>query len=340
MGTMKNWAIDGYGRDHLKLTDVPVPELRQGEVLVKVKAFALNARDPMMIANGMGSELAFPFVPGSDMAGVVESIGTGVERFAVGDRVISNFMPGWIDGLPAGNARIPSYNAMGGYYPGIMSEYVALPAEWLSTAPASLDDGEASTLPVAGLTAWFALIERGRLRAGEVVLVQGTGGVALFGMQIAKAHGATVIITSSSEEKLARAKSLGADHGINRNTGDWVEEVYRLTGDRGADHILELAGGSNLGKSVAAVAVEGNISIIGLMDGFELSAPTVAILLKAPTIQGIVVGHRRALEELVRAIDNVGLKPVIDRRFAFADLPAAFDHLDQGPFGKVVVELS
>ena len=169
--------------------------------------------------------------------------------------------------------------------------------------------------------------------------MQGTGGVALFGLQIAKAHGAEVIVTSGSQAKLERAIALGADHGINRQTEDWVEAVYRLTSDHGADHILEIVGGAHLGRAIEAVAIHGRISVIGVFEGFEVSGPVGPLLLKSPTIQGIGVGHRRALEDLVAAIDRIGLKPVIDRRYSFTDLPAALEHLDRGPFGKIVIEL-
>ncbi len=336
---MQRWTIDALGRESLRLTNTEVPEPGPGEVLAKVAAVSLNYRDKLMIETGMGVPLAFPFTPASDMAGTVAATGEGVDRFKVGDRVISNFMPGWIDGRGAGNARVPSYRTLGGELPGVLAEYVAFPQDWFSRAPESLDDGEASTLPVAGLTAWFALVERGGVRAGQTVVVQGTGGVALFGLQIARLHGAEVIVTSGSDEKLARAKTAGATHGINRNNGSWVEEVYRMTNDRGADHILELIGGANLGASIQAVAVHGRISMIGLLDGLEISGPAVPLLLKFPTIQGIAVGHRRALEDLCRAVDHSGLKPVIHRRYSFSDVPAALADLDRGPFGKIVIEL-
>ena len=192
--------------------------------------------------------------------------------------------------------------------------------------------------PVPGLTAWFALVERGRPCPGQTVVVQGTGGVALFALQIARAQGADVIVLSASKEKLARAKALGATHLIDRSQEDF-EAVYRITGDRGADHIIELVGGANLGRSVEAVAVHGRISVIGVFEGFAFSGPSGPLLLKSPTIQGIGVGHRRALEDFVRAIDKIGLKPVIDQRYAFDEFGAALDHLDRGPFGKIVVRI-
>lgn len=229
------------------------------------------------------------------------------------------------------------YHTLGGFYQGVLAEYVILHEDWLVAAPASLDDVQASTLPCAGLTAWFALVEQGKLHAGDTVLVQGTGGVALFALQIAKAHGAEVYVTSGSDEKLARALALGANHGINRLDGDWVEAIYALTQDRGIDHVIDTVGGTNLGNSVRAVAVGGRISVIGILEGNEISAPAGPLLLKSAVIQGIGVGHRRALEGLVRAVDAVNLQPVIDQVYRFDQLSQALDHLDRGPFGKIVL---
>lgn len=338
--TMKRWVIDRHGRNSLRVDEMSVRNPGTGEVLVQVSAVALNARDLMMIENGMGLTLEFPFVPGSDMAGVVEAVGPGVTRFAVGDHVISNFLPDWTEGKPGGTAQEPSYKSLGGYYPGVLADYVTFSEQWFTRAPATLDDVHASTLPVAGLTAWFSLIEQGCLKAGETVFLPGTGGVALFALQIAVAHGAEVIITSSSEEKLRRAIALGAAHGINRTSKDVVKEVLVLTGGRGADHVLELVGGENFSRSAEIVSVGGRISVIGLLGAQDLNTPTTPILLKAPTIQGIVTGHRRAAEDLVRAVDRIQLKPVIERRYSFEDLPAALDNLDEGAFGKIVIEMN
>jgi NADPH:quinone reductase-like Zn-dependent oxidoreductase len=337
--TMKRWTIDEIGSSPLKLSEADVPAPKRGEILVKTSAVSLNYRDRLVLESGMGLPLQFPFVPASDMAGVVEAIGDGVTRFKPGDRVISTFAPGWIDDKPLGSARHPPYRTLGGFYPGVLSEYVAFREDWFVTAPASLDDAEASTLPCAGLTAWFALIERGKVKPGDTVLVQGTGGVALFGLQLAVAQGAEVFVTSGSAEKLERAKALGARYGIDRNTGDWVEAVFRLTRDRGIDHIFEIVGGPHLGQSLKAVALNGRISLIGVFEGFDISGPAGPLLLKSPVIQGIAVGHRRALEDFVRAIDQIGLKPVIDRRYRFSEVPDAFDHLDRGAFGKIVIEV-
>jgi NADPH:quinone reductase-like Zn-dependent oxidoreductase len=228
---------------------------------------------------------------------------------------------------------------MGGPLPGVLAEFVALPEDWLVRAPNSLSDAEASTLPIAGVTAWFSLVEEGRLRAGQTVLVQGTGGVALFGVQIARAHGAKVIVTSGDDGKIERAKALGADIGINRKAGDWVKAVIEATDGHGADHILEIAGGANLGKSVEAAAVGGQISVIGIIEGLELRASVFPLLLKQVVVRGIFVGHRRAAEDLVTAVDTIGLKPVIDRRYPLEALPEALVHMERGPFGKIVIDV-
>lgn len=337
---MKVWNLEKLGRSGLVQREVPVPSPKAGEVLVKVGAVSLNYRDKLVIETGMGLDLPKPFIPASDMAGSIVAVGEGVTRFKQGDRVVGHFMPDWIDGKRPGQADVPPYQTLGGAYQGVLAEYVAFPEDWFSLSPRSLDDAQASTLPIAALTAWFALVEYGRLKAGDSVLVQGTGGVALFGLQLAKAFGAEVFVTSASDEKLARAKELGADHLVNRRAKDWVEEVYRLTDGKGVDHILEIAGGAHLGKSLQAVAVGGVISMIGVLEGFEIAGPAAPLLLKSPRIQGVSVGHRRGLEDLSRAVDAIGLKPVIGKRFAFESLPAALDHLDAGPFGKIVIDLS
>lgn len=335
--TMQRWSMNALGRENLKLTQEPVPKPGPGEVRVRVNAVALNYRDKMVIEGMMPIPLSFPFTPASDMAGVVDSIGEGVTRFQPGARVISTSFPEWIDGRPQADARHLPYKTSGGYFPGMLAEYVIVNENGLVAAPETLDDVEASTLPCAGLTAWFALVERGNLRAGQSVLVQGTGGVAIFALQIAKALGAEVYVTSGSDEKLARAKKLGADRGINRLKGDWAEALLTLTQDRGIDHIIETVGGENLQHSLRAVAVHGRISVIGVLAGSEITLSAGELLLKSPVIQGIGVGHRRALEEFVRAVEVTGLKPVIEQRYRFDQLEQALEHLDRGAFGKIVL---
>ncbi|WP_370423084.1 NAD(P)-dependent alcohol dehydrogenase (plasmid) [Pantoea vagans] len=337
--TMKRWTSDQPGRQNLKMISAEIPLPGQNEVLVRVSAVSLNFRDKVIIEGGMGNGLPMPFTPGSDMAGVVEAVGPGTTRFSPGERVISTFFPDWIDGKLPNTARNPRYDTIGYAFQGVLAEYVIMNEAWLVKSPQSLSDAEASTLVCAGLTAWFALVERGGLRAGETVLIQGTGGVALFALQIAKAVGAEVFITSSSDEKLDAAKALGADHGINRKKEDWVDAVHRLTGERGIDHVVDTVGGRNVADSVRAVASHGRISLIGMMNTDDITVSGSMLLLKSPTVQGIGVGHRRALEDLVRAVDCIKLKPVIDKTYSFSELMQALDQLDNGAFGKIVINV-
>ena len=338
--TMKRWELNEIGRQNLKLSEVEIPQPGSNEVLVRVNAVSLNFRDKVIIEGHMGNNMPMPFTPGSDMAGVVVSVGPRTTRFSPGERVISSFNADWIDGKLKNTAKNPNYNTVGYAFQGVLAEYVVMNEEWLVKAPKMLSDVEASTLVCSGLTAWFALIERGGLRAGETVLVQGTGGVALFALQIAKSVGAEVFITSSSDEKLSAALALGADHTINRNKENWVEAIYHLTNERGIDHVVDTVGGRNFADSVRAVASHGRISLIGMMDTDDTSASGMLLLLKSPTIQGIGVGHRRALEDLVRAVDAIKLKPVIDKLFRFDQLPDALELLDRGAFGKIVIKVS
>lgn len=325
---MKIWQVLGSGRSGLKLVDAPKPFPGTGEVLVRVRAVSLNYRDRLSIDNNGYAAYGLPFTPCSDLAGEIEALGTGASRFAVGDRVINNFNAGWVDGPPPRIAGVvPSF---GGPVPGVLAEYVVVPEAWLVKAPESLSYAEASTLPCCGLTAWTSLVELGRMRPGETVVVQGTGGMSIFALQLAAAAGVEVIVTSSSDSKLERAKALGARHGINRITRtDWAAAVLELTGGQGAVHILEMAGGANLASSVAAVAPGGRISLS--------SFPSVPAIQAQATIQAIYVGHRRGLENLVRAVDQIGLKPVIGAEFTFVDFLPALDAFTKGAFGKVVV---
>ena len=339
MTMMHRWEIDAVGREHLRLNTVPLPDPQPGEILVKVGAVALNYRDKMVVESGRGLPLQFPFTPGSDLAGEVVGLGAGAARFSIGDRVISTATPDWIDGLRPGNARTPAYQTLGGFYPGVLAEYVAMPEGWFVNAPATLPDWQACTLPVAGLTAWFALVERAGVRAGDTVLIPSTGGVALFGLQIAKASGAEVIVCGRPEHE-SRTRKLGADHYVSLDQEDWMEAVYRLTGDRGADHVLEVIGGAHLGQSVQLTAVGGHVCQIGALDGWEISAPAMPLMLKDITIHGIGTGSRTALERLVRAVDRGGIHPVVDSRYPLADLRNAYDHLDRGAFGKIVIDVN
>lgn len=337
--TRRLWQLSAPGPDNLAFAESPMPRPGVGEILVRVGAVSLNYRDTLLVTSGFGlpQDLAEPLVPGSDAAGTVVAIGDGVSRFQPGDRVITTFIPGWIDGRGPGTASRPNGLTLGGAAQGVLADHIAISEEWAVHAPASLSDAEASTLPCAGLTAWTALVERGRLRAGETVVVLGTGGVALFGLQIAVAHGARVIVVSGSEAKLEKAKALGATDVINRNQTDWVAAVRAITDDHGADHILETIGGSHMARSLEAAAVCGRIYLIGVQEGFDMAVQFLPLALKRLSIEGIQVGHRRGLEDFVAATDVIGLKPVIEASYGLAALPGALAHLDRGPFGKIVI---
>lgn len=332
---MHRWQLPAFGRQHLHLASVPVPVPGPRDVLVRVDAVALNYRDLLILRDGMGMAAPFPLVPGSDMRGEVVATGADVDGFAPGDAVISTFFTGWQDGLqPRGSVPL------GVPGPGMLSEYVVLGEDALVAAPRTLDAAQASTLTCAGLTAWYALAEASTTRPGDTVVVIGTGGVALFAVQIAHAQGARVIVVSGSDAKLERVKRLGASDGINRaRTPDWAAEVRALTGGRGADHVLELAGADNFARSLASLVQGGRVSVIGNLGGDALTTSVYPLLTGRATVQGIGVAHRRALEDLVRAVDWLKLTPVIEREYGFDALPAALDHLERGAFGKVVVRL-
>ncbi|MFJ3316726.1 NAD(P)-dependent alcohol dehydrogenase [Herbaspirillum huttiense] len=332
--TMRRWHLGQFGKQHLQLQTVAIPRPGPGQILVRVAAVALNYRDKMNIDNGTGgAQVQPPFTPASDMAGEVVAAGDGVQRFIAGQRVLSTFWGGWLDGpWPQGTL------ALGAPGPGMLAEYVLLQEDWAVAAPLHLTDAQASTLPCAGLTAWMALVEHGHLHAGQTVVLQGTGGVALFGVQLAAAHGARTIILSGDASKLERARALGATHGLLRSQHpEWQHEVRALTEGRGADHVLELVGGENIGRSLQALRQGGRLSVIGLLGDAQLQTSIFPLLLGRHTIQGIGVGHRRALEDLVRAVDHLRLVPVVEREYGFAQLPEALAHLERGPFGKVVV---
>lgn len=330
---MRQWQLPGFGRENLRIVEVLVPQPKAHEVLIKVRAVSLNNRDRQMIDNGMGMIFPLPLVPASDMSGEVIAIGHNVTRFKKGDAVLPGFWLGWIEGQWPNSAK-----TLGGPLPGTLSEYIVLDEQHLVAAPRTLNHLQTSTLSCAALTAWFALMEENPLRPGQSVLIHGTGGVALFGVQFAAAQGANVIVVSSSDEKLQQVKKLGASHCIHRHhDANWPATVRELTAGKGVDHVLEIAGGENLSLSLQALAQGGRISLIGVLNGYELRLPTIPLFLNRPTIQGVGVGHRRALEDMIQAIDHINLQPVISGEYKFDELQRALDHLESGPFGKVVL---
>ncbi len=323
--------------DNLKLIDAEAPKPGPGEIRVRIRAASLNYRDGLVV-NGF-----FPtkdgIIPLSDGAGEVVEVGEGVTEFAVGDAVVSTFHPKWLDGHME---RAQLDNAPGGPADGFACEEATRPATHFTKAPANLSHVEAATLTCAGVTAWRALVTDGRLKPGATVLTQGTGGVSLFALQIAKAAGATVIATSSTPEKLEKLKALGADHVINhRENPEWGQTVVELTGGLGVDHIVEVGGPNTLKQSFVAARTGGHIAIIGAVAGFDIDTMPFAIVqAKRLCLQAVTVGTRRDQMELVRAIEAEGWKPVVDRNFPLERLADAFYLMHSGDFtGKICIEI-
>lgn len=324
------------GLEHLEQVEIADPgEPRAGEIRVRLHASSLNFHDLAVVLGHMPADDGR--IPLSDGAGVVEAVGADVTGFAVGDHVVSTFFPQWLSGGPvaAGFASTPG-DGIDGY----ASEVAVRPAGAFTRAPRGYSHLEAATLTTAAVTAWRALIVEGGLKAGDSVLVLGTGGVSIFALQLAKAAGATVVVTSSSDEKLARAAALGADHGINyRQHPEWSRQVLGITGGRGVDHVIEVGGPGTLTQSMRAARVGGHIALIGVLTGTADIVPTVELMLRQQRVSGIGVGSRQHQIDLVRAIEATGIRPVIDRRFALRDIADAF-RLQQagGHFGKIGID--
>jgi NADPH:quinone reductase-like Zn-dependent oxidoreductase len=336
---VRAWEITGgFGLDHLALVTRGSAALGAGDVRVAVKAVSINYRDQLMIAGSYDPKLSLPIAPCSDASGEIVEIGPEVTRFAVGDRVITSFAQRWIAGAPA----IESIRStLGGPLPGTLASELVLHETGLVRAPASLSHEEAATLCCAGLTAWHALVDHGRLTAGDTILVQGTGGVSIFALQIARALGARVIATSSSAAKRERLASMGAVASIDYVADrQWGKTVKQLTGGRGVDQVVEVGGAGTLAQSIRAVAVGGIVHVIGILTGSAEPLSITPILMNEVRLQGIMVGPRASLEALVRAVDSAGIRPVVDCVFPFAEAPVAFAHLRSGAhFGKIVIAL-
>ncbi|MBL8277051.1 MAG: NAD(P)-dependent alcohol dehydrogenase [Pelomonas sp.] len=317
-----------------RLTTMP----KANQVLVRMGAASLNYRDLLTLQDPSVNRDGL--IPLSDGAGTVMAVGAGVTRWKAGDRVSVNFFPTWLRGAFAPSALATALG--GGETDGMLSDYVVADTNSLVPIPEHLSLAEAATLPCAAVTAWHALFERGQLQPGETVLVQGTGGVALFGLQLAAAHGAKVIVTSSSEEKLARAKALGAWKTINYDLQPaWDKAAMDFTEGRGVDHILELGGPQTYDKSIAAVAPGGRIAQIGVLTGFASQPNILPLQFKNASIHGICVGSVEHFEHLNQFMSMHRIHPVIDTAFAFDDVPAAYAHLQSaGHFGKLVVNLN
>jgi len=326
------------GLEGLTAVDLPTPKPAYRQVLVKVAACSLNYRD-LAIALGRYRMPVKPnVIPLSDGAGEVVEVGPGVTRVKAGDRVAGCFFQRWPGG--AQSAEVQS-SALGGSIDGMLAQYVVLEEDGVVTLPAHLSYEEGATLPCAAVTAWNALVEHGQRIAGDSILVQGTGGVSMFALQLARLMGVTVVATSSSDEKLARALKLGASHGINyKATPDWDKAALEHTGGRGVDQVVEIGGPGTLAKSLGAIRVGGKVSMIGFLAG-QADLNPMLITARRANIQGISVGSTQMFEAMNRAIAAGGLKPVIDKVFPFADAPAAYKHLQSAQhFGKIVISLA
>lgn len=324
--------------DDLALVEADAPRPGRGQVLVRMRAASLNYRD-LMVATGRYGRGDVPpgLVPLSDGAGEVAEVGPEVTRFRAGDRVAGIFMQSWIGGA----IRPDDFDsALGGSIDGVLSEYRVFGEDGLVRLPTHLSFAEGATLPCAAVTAWNALYGSRPLASGDTVLVLGSGGVSVFALQFARAAGARIIATSSSDEKLERMRALGASDGVNyRMSPDWEQDVRRLTDGRGVDHVVEVGGGGTLQKSIAAAAMGGHVHLIGVLTGGQVD-PT-AILRGGVTVRGVYVGSREMFENMNRTVALHGVKPVVDKTFEFEDAKAAYEHLRSGShLGKVVIAVA
>lgn len=325
----------GFGLENIAVVDRPDPTPGPGQILVRVKAVSLNYRDLMIARGQYNPKLAFPRVLGSDAAGEVITIGAGVTQWKPGDRVANCFMPNWHDGLITDAA---AKSTLGSDQDGVFSELIVVDERGAVRIPDHLNFEEAATLPCAAVTAWNALAHAGT-KAGTTVLLQGTGGVSIFALQLAKAVGAKVFITSGSDEKLARALKLGADAGTNYKTNpDWEKWARQQTGS-GVDVVIEVGGAGTLDRSLKAVKTGGHVALIGVLAGAGNFNP-VMILMKAVRLQGVFVGSREMFVAMNKLLAEKQIRPVIDRVFPLAEAQAAFRHLESGShFGKVVLKV-
>lgn len=336
---MKAAVLQAPGPANLKIKEIADPRPGPGEVLVRLRAASLNYRDYVVVHGGYGSrQKRRDLIPLSDGAGAVAEVGSGVTRVKTGDRVAGCFFPEWTSGEPSVERLAVS---LGGTVDGVASEYRVFPAHGLVPVPDYLTDAEAATLPCAALTAWSALVVLGRVAPSEIVLTQGTGGVAVFALQFARMAGAEVIATSSAEDKLARLRTLGARHTINyAEDRDWGTTARAITGDQGVHQVVEVGGAETLKQSLRAVRVGGVISVIGVLSGGTAEVGLMSILMHHVRIQGIRVGSREHFLSMLRAMALHALHPVIDRTFPLADLYGALEYLKTGRHvGKVIIEL-
>lgn len=334
---MKVIQANGFAIDQLALVERPVPEPRRGELLIRVNAASLNYRDLAVLSGSYMPNLPLPYVPVSDACGVVAAVGADVTRFAVGDRAVPCYIQGWRDGALTKAQR--ASGTLGGPLPGVLQEYIVVPAEDAVKAPSELSDAQASTLPIAAVTAW-ACLRQGGLKAGQTVLVQGTGGVALFAAQFAKVSGARVLAITSTESRAQLLRQLGADTVINyRQTPAWSKAVLDATGGNGVDIVVETAG-STLPESLAATAFGGFIGVIGFLGGSTVPLNIRQLIGPMVRLQGIVVGSRADLEAVIRLMSLHQIMPTIDSEIPLARAADGFARMQRAEHtGKIVITL-
>lgn len=333
---MRQWQIPSFGIDALSLVEKETPSPAAGHVLVRVHAFSLNYRDLMVVKGLYNPKLKMPRVPCSDGAGEVIAVGEGVTQWKLGDRVAGIFMQNWLDGAPD-SAKVKG--ALGGDVDGMAASEVVLSQSGIIRIPDHLSYEEAATLPCAALTAWNALFTAADTRPGHTVLIQGTGGVSIFALQLAKLAGARVLGISSSDEKLERAKALGLDAGLNyHTTPDWEKWALDQTGGEGVDLVVEVGGSGTLPRAIKATRPWGVVAQIGVLSSASEAVDVRPILSRQIKIHGVYVGSRADFVAMNTAISHARLEPVIDRVFSFADFPAALRHMESAShFGKIVV---
>ncbi len=333
---MKGWRISSFGIDTLEAFEAPAPRPNLGQVVIKVHAASLNYRDLMMVKGFYNPKMALPRIPCSDGAGEIIEVGEGVSDFKIGDRVAGIFMQRWIDGPPSAAKQKA---ALGGDVDGMLAEYVVLDAAGVVHLPEHLSYEEGATLPCAGVTAWNAVVTAAQTKPGDTVVIQGTGGVSIFALQFAKMLGARVLGTSSSDEKLDRARKLGLDSGVNyRANPNWADWALAETEGEGADLIVEVGGAGTFAQSLKAVRVGGAIAQVGVLSQSTEPLQIAPILRKQVQVQGIFVGSRVDFLAMNRAIAQNVLKPVVDSVFPFAEARAAFQRLESAShFGKIVI---
>ncbi len=326
--------VSSFGLASLKLIERPDPSPGYGQILIKLRAVSLNYRDLMVVKGLYNPNLPLPLIPCSDGVGEVVALGSGVTRVKVGDRVAGIFFQKWLSGRLT---EAKTQSALGGAIDGLLAEYAVLHEDGVVPVPEHLTDIEAATLPCAAVTAWNALVTAGNVKAGDRVLVQGTGGVSIFALQFAKLLGARIIATSSSDQKRERLQSLGATDTINyKQTPDWGKKVYELTG--GVDHVVEVGGAGTLNESLKAIAHGGQISLIGVLTGGKGEISTASMLMKNVRVQGIYVGSREMFEDMNQAIALHKIRPICDRVFPLNSISSALEYMETGAhFGKICI---